>query len=566
MTWCRTSLKYKGGSIWRGAGFAALLALSAAAAPARAASAPAVEAAADLEDYVVKNGDTCMKIARERYGDQRRVADIHKYNALGPSPHRLRVGSVLHLPRVGGDTGPEAQITFVRNQVEAFTPEPKPAVVNEELYRGHKVGTKDQSSAELLFTDETRVQLGERTLIVMLGRGGTRTINDALPETTLVTGALRARLGELAGGASRPPTVIKTEAAELALGTGEVKIDVDDKKSTRLAVYRGRSKARARRKIVEVPEGFGSRTDPGKDPGAPQPLPPAPEWTTAPPPQLAVADVGAFKAVYGQAVGAAPVAAAWHVQIARDATFNDLVVDVQAPEATRELHATALVPGVYHVRVSAVAADAFEGPFGAATITSVALAPPPPPPPKAVQAPPPPPPPAPPPRRFAVGGAVLAGLDISSSPDGKLGPAVGLEIDLARPRPGAHLTPILGLRGLYEHLGASGDGATTEPVTRRDGWDLSLLAMARFGADTSRVNAYAALMPRLTIARVAEADGRVFGHAWIGVGAMVGMGVKAGPGRIVLEVDGRYPTRRPILASDAQLGFMQVLAGYRFGL
>ena len=546
----------------RSAALAALVALLAGA-PARAA-APAADA--DLEDYVVQMGDTCVKIARDRYGDTRRVADIHKYNALGASPHRLRVGSVLHLPRVGGDPGPEAQITFVRNQVEAFTPEPKPAVVNDSLYRGHKVSTKDQSSAELRFVDETRVQLGERTLIVMLGRGRTRTTTDAPPETTLVTGALRAHLGELAGGASRPAPVFKTEAAELALGTGEVKIDVDDKKSTRLAVYRGHSAARARKKTVEVAEGFGNRTDPGKDPGAPQPLPPAPEWTTSPPAQLAVKDVGTFKATYAQKTGAKPVAAAWHVQIARDESFNDLLVDVRAPESTRDLQATALVPGVYHVRVSAVDADAFEGPFGAPAVASVALAPPPPPPPppKAVQAPPPPPPPAPP--RFVLGGAALAGLDVSASSGGQVGPALALELDLARPRPGARVTPILGLRGMYERLGASGDGTTTQAVVHRDGADIALLGMARFGAADGRVNAYAALAPRLTIARVEEADGRVFAHAWVGLGGMLGVGGKVGPGHIVLEVDGRYPTRRPILSPDAQLGFLQILAGYRFGL
>ena len=552
------------------AAIAALAILLAGAAPVRAGTEtvpapPATPSGADLEDYVVVNGDTCVKIARDRYGDPRRVADIHKYNSLGPAPHRLRVGSILHLPRTGNDTGPEAQITFVRNQVEAFTPEPKPAVVNDELYRGHKVSTKDRSSAELLFVDETRVQLGERTLIVMLGRGGMHTVTDA-PETTLVTGALRARLDELAGGAPRKTPVVKTEAAELALGTGEVKVDVDDRKSTRLAVYRGRSAARARHKTVEVAEGFGSRTDPGNEPGAPQPLPPAPQWTTPPPAQLAVKDLGTFTAKYGQAAGATPVAAAWHVQIARDETFNDLMVDVQVPETTRDLQATALVPGVYHVRVSAVDGDAFEGPFGAPSLTSVALAPPPPPPPP----PPAPPPPAPPPppvrRPWVLGGAILGGLDVSGSPSGKLGPAAGLELGLAHPRPDAAFTPIVGLRSLYEHLGASAGTLSSAAVTQRDGFTLALLGMGRFGRGEARLNAYVAVTPQLTLARVQELGGRVFAHAWVGVGALAGLGLKVGPGHAILEVDGRYPTRRPILSPDAQLGFLQVLVGYRFAL
>src|ERR1700759_713979 len=102
--------------------------------------------------------------------------------------------------------------------------------------------------------------MGERSLIVMLG-GGHATQEKAV-ETTLVTGALRARLGELVAGApARRATLVESAAAAgVALGAGEVKVDVDDKKDTRVAVYRGRSSARARRKVVEVPEGFGSRT------------------------------------------------------------------------------------------------------------------------------------------------------------------------------------------------------------------------------------------------------------------------------------------------------------------
>jgi hypothetical protein len=544
-----------------------VMALMAVTAPgtARAVVATSAEATPVLEDYVVKNGDTCQKIAQDRYGNPHAVAEIHKYNTnLGPSPHRLHVGSILRLPVTNPDSGPEAQITFVRNQVEAFTPDPNPAQVNEELYRGHKVSTKDQSSAELLFVDETRVQLGERSLIVMLG--GSRAAKESPVETTLVTGALRARLGELVAGAPpRRPTVVKTDAAEVALGTGEVKVDVDDKKDTRLAVYRGRSTARTRRKAVEVPEGFGSRTEVGKDPGAPQPLPPAPVWTTAPPVTLAVADVGAFTATYGQSEGAAPVAAAWHVQIARDEGFNDLAVDVKVPVTSHDLQAKALVPGVYRVRVSAIDADAFEGPFGVSTTTSVALAPPPPPPPPPPTAvvPPPPPPPPPPGPRLEWSGAVVGGLDVSASPQGRLGPALGLELDLARPRPEATFTPVLGLRALYEHLGASGPNSGSVEVAHRDGFDIVLLAMARFGKTSSRVNAYLGLTPQVSIARVREISDRVFEHAWVGIGGLAGLGVKLGPGRLMLEVDGHYPTRRPILSPEAQLGFLQVLTGYR---
>jgi serine/threonine protein kinase len=65
----------------------------------------------------------------------RRLADIHAHNEMGPSPHHLKTGSILRLPRAGAARSPDARITFVRNQVEAFKPEPKPAEVNETLFR-----------------------------------------------------------------------------------------------------------------------------------------------------------------------------------------------------------------------------------------------------------------------------------------------------------------------------------------------------------------------------------------------------------------------------------------------
>jgi hypothetical protein len=526
--------------------------------------------AVELEDYVVKSGDTCQKIALERYGDAHRIADIHANNDLGLSPHRLRVGSILRLPRPGAASQPDARITFVRNKVEAFKPEPKPAEVNETLYRGHKVGTKEQSSTELIFADETRIQLGEQTLIVVLGGWGSHAKSDSGSETTLVTGALRARLGELAGTTPTKPALVKTEAADLSLGPGEAKVHVDEKKATRLAVYRGRSSARAKHKTVEVPEGFGNRTDLGKEPSAPHPLPPAPAWLAAPPTEMAVTESGSIAAKYGPGASSGPAADAWHIQIARDDAFNDLVVDVRVPAAVTDLEAKNLGPGIYLIRVSAIDADTFEGPFGTVATTKVTLAPPLPPPPSP-QPPPPPTPSSPPPlpsrAKLIPAGAVLGGLDVSPTTQGSIGPAFGLELDLARrPPQDAVVLPALGLRALYEHLGASGDSADTVAVSRRDALDLAVLLMARFRKPDARFTPYVGLAPQIAMARVREVTGRTFGHVWFAAGGFAGAELRLGPGRVLLELDGRYPVRQSSMSDDTRIGFLHLLTGYRLGL
>jgi hypothetical protein len=533
------------------------------------AAVPSPPAGVVLEDYEVQSGDTCAKIARELFGDSRRVVDIHTYNDLGATPHHLKPGMVLRLPRAKTSSEPDARITFVRNQVEAYKPEPKPATINETLFRGHKVGTKIRASAELLFADTSRIQLGEQSLIVILeGRAsGARAAFGA--ETTLVTGALRSRLDELAGSEPAKPTVVRTEAAELNLGPGEAQVQVDEKKTTRLAVYRGRSHARAKRKTVEVPEGFGNRTDAGQPPGEPKPLPPAPTWIAAPPVELSVVDTGALHAKYGPGPGAGPAAEIWHVQIAQDESFNDLVVDARVPATVTDLEAKNLAPGAYLIRVSAIDAEAFEGAWSSVATTKVLLAPPPPPAPPPVPPPPPPSPaPAPPPPArptLVPGGALLGGLSLAARSEGWIGSLAGLELDLARrPAHDALVIPALGLRAVYEHLGASAD--TAAPVSRRDALDLSLFVSARFGRSTSRLRAFVGVGPQVVVARVGEPSGRAFQHTWLGAVGLAGAEIRLGPGAVLVELDGRYPVRRPSMSEDAQLGFLHLLAGYRLGL
>ena len=52
----------------------------------------------------------------------------------------------------------------------------------------------------------------------------------------------------------------------------------------------------------------------------------------------------------------------FHIQIARDAQFNDLLLDTRVPARTLQVDMRQLVPGDYALRVSGIDADDFEGP------------------------------------------------------------------------------------------------------------------------------------------------------------------------------------------------------------
>lgn len=70
------------------------------AAPAPATSAPAAETPTGERTYVVRDGDTLTRIAREQLGDTARVREIFERNRDRlPSPDALRAGMEIVLPR-----------------------------------------------------------------------------------------------------------------------------------------------------------------------------------------------------------------------------------------------------------------------------------------------------------------------------------------------------------------------------------------------------------------------------------------------------------------------------------
>jgi phage tail protein X len=317
-------------------------------------------AQAQTISYVVKKGDTCAAIAQRQYGDSRLVDLIHEANpGMGPPPHNLAVGRVLQLPPKPATQAaqPDARLSYVRNKVEVRVQEPKPGKPNDPLFRGNRVTTQDQSAAGISFRDESQVRLEERTLVIILGDLNAAAQKQSLTasDTTLVTGALRTRLGDLTG--KSPPKVIATESSKIALKTGESHISVDAQKTTRLSVHKGEGQIAAQRVTVPVSAGFGSKAELGKAPTTAKPLPPAPVWLKGANPLVLAGDKDAELPF--SSVGPGP--REWHVQVAKDMAFDEIMVDEKAPGTIRAIALRTLEPGHYFVRISAIDSDAFEG-------------------------------------------------------------------------------------------------------------------------------------------------------------------------------------------------------------
>lgn len=320
--------------------------------------------------HTVRAGETCLAIAQRYYGDRAHIGRLHEGNpALGAIPHHLRPGQVLLVLPLGSRAAdPDARLSFLRNLVSAFTPDEHAGRRDEPLHRGHRVGTQALSSAEVTFRDESRVQMESHTLVVILGddRGAVAPRAEA-SDTTLVRGTLRAHLAELLGAATPPAATggaqgLATPAGRVQVDAGTAMVSVDAQRTTRLAVHRGRSRITAQRRTVAVPEGYGSRADVGRAPTPPRPLPAPPTWGSAPPSVLfAPGGHGLLSARFAQAPGASTPAARWRVQVARDARFNDLVVDETVDRSVDRLESRDLAAGDYFVRVAGIDGDQFEG-------------------------------------------------------------------------------------------------------------------------------------------------------------------------------------------------------------
>lgn len=325
-----------------------------------------VEARAEGEtiNHVVQKGDTCASIAQKYYGDARLVDVLHKANpSFGnlPPPHNLVPGTIVIVPPKPGTTSaPDARLTTVRNKVDVLAPETRPGKPKDPLFRGNRVSTEASSSADVTFRDESQVNLGERTLVVILGDSHSAASKENTPapiETQLVTGNLRAFMSQK----STAPIAVQTPSSAVKITGGEAQVAADEKKTTRLAVYAGKSTISASNVTRDVNLGFGSKAEVGKPPTVPKPLPPAPTWSKLP-----------LRVLLDKGSGAPPIIGEytgtqvhdWHVQVATDDKFHGIVTDTKVPASTTRFEGKMPNPGHYYLRVSAIDDDKFEGPYG----------------------------------------------------------------------------------------------------------------------------------------------------------------------------------------------------------
>lgn len=254
---------------------------------------------------------------------------------------------------------PEARLTFVNNQVEITAPERRPARVDEVLVRGTRLVTREGSVAEITLADRSRLRLGENTTLVMFAPASRPPAGiPPSDDTTLVRGRITVRCAT--EGDRRTAVSLATPGATVVV-SGDAVLHVDAGRTTRIAVHSGRVRVRAAGREIAVRAGSGVRVEMGRPPQPPRALVAPPSWVSPPPEALLFTGVPhQVRGVFTGSNGTTP-ATQWHLQLARDEDFRDLLVDRIVPGNVTTFEAANLGPGTYFARVSGIDQDRIEG-------------------------------------------------------------------------------------------------------------------------------------------------------------------------------------------------------------
>ncbi|MFN3197605.1 MAG: FecR domain-containing protein [Bradymonadia bacterium] len=266
-----------------------------------------------------------------------------------------------------GKTGPvrppDARLEAMQPEVNARAPKDPDwasARTGMDLYRGWRVNTLEEASADISFSNNAQVRLRENTLVIIYG-DTVRPIRRQTTSATLDRGALLSHLDALAG---QEGLKVVTPSVEATLREGRALVDVSEKDGTTRVVNHAGKPAEVKPKgskapPVKVAAGTGTVVRKGKRPTPPKPLPPPTAWSD-PGPLRFIASPGSGAEVSAR-WAPAPKATGYRVELSRAGGGRGAVAIYQAPANIDRFKLVGISPGRYAARVSVVV-DGMEGP------------------------------------------------------------------------------------------------------------------------------------------------------------------------------------------------------------
>ncbi|MDI6793537.1 MAG: FecR domain-containing protein [bacterium] len=305
------------------------------------------------QEVEVKEGDSLYKIVKQYLGDERLWEEIAEYNRL-KNPSLIYPGDIIKIPYYIS----KMRLTSIFGDVKVKKEKAKGFIKVEEetsLDIFDKVETSSESRAVLEFEDGSLVRLKPKTQLqikkALIGREKKGLISKLRMNLGKIFLELKTRKEETKFEVETPASICGARGTEFR--TSHTKEGI-----SRVEVFEGSIEAEAEGKSLEVPSGYGSSIVTNHPPSAPRLLPESPglispgDNITTPNqrPTLEWAK--------------APVAKSYHVELARDSDFNDVVQELKLEETT--LTTVGLPEGQYYWHVSSIDETKLEGAFSQA--------------------------------------------------------------------------------------------------------------------------------------------------------------------------------------------------------
>lgn len=264
---------------------------------------------------------------------------------------------------VAAHDGPDGKITHRRKEVRT-QPDPeqewRDAEVGDLIYKLGRVNTLENSTAAVVFRDDSNVAMRANTLLIIYGHHALRNKQIVATGAGLERGTLRARLGELEANTDQNgKAAVDTPGARTDLEGGNSLLKVDDAGTSRIHNHGdGNTNVTARAGgQTKVDKGMGVKVVKAKRAAKPIPLPPTPTWLQNPAVFLGVS--GRISELRGS-WGPIDEANSYYIEVAADVDGVDVLSAIEVPKSVENFEVHGLAPGSYHVRVASVDDDQFE--------------------------------------------------------------------------------------------------------------------------------------------------------------------------------------------------------------
>ncbi|MCH9650919.1 MAG: FecR domain-containing protein [Deltaproteobacteria bacterium] len=235
-----------------------------------------------LDWYVVKEGDTLMDITIEYLGTHRLWEENWRLNPKIRDPRSMRIGRRIRVISERSPTSEDAEVTVVSRVVRTQrfpTRTEEEARVGDRLQEKDGIRTAESSSAELEFDPDSRLHIGEKSLIFL------ERVDSTLTGVKRESIEIRRGQAEVRARA----TTAKAKEIEILVGNARARPTADasgslqvrsrrvgDSAAAKVMVYGGNSEVEAGGEKVDVPRGMGTAVPEEGPPSPPEKLLPAP--------------------------------------------------------------------------------------------------------------------------------------------------------------------------------------------------------------------------------------------------------------------------------------------------